>query len=156
MPKNYGKAFESKFKEDWLKINNSTIDRLYDVTMGYRSISQVCDFIGFVYPNIFYLEIKSIHGNTFPLSNLTQYDKLKNKIGIFGVRCGVVIWFVEHGRVFYVPISTISKMKEDNKKSVNVNKSIEEGYNIIEIPSVKKRIFCDSDYSVLLNLKEGE
>jgi len=47
-------------------------------------------------------------------------------------------------------------MKEDNKKSVNVNKSIEEGYNIIEVPSTKKRIFCDSDYSVLLDLMDGE
>ena len=46
-------------------------------------------------------------------------------------------------------------MKEDGKKSVGVA-SVEEGYNIIEIPSTKKRIFMDSDYSVLLNLEDGE
>lgn len=48
-------------------------------------------------------------------------------------------------------------MKLDNKKSVNIKKSIEEGYRIIEIPSIKKKIFCDSDYSILLTeLKDGE
>ena len=46
-------------------------------------------------------------------------------------------------------------MKEDGKKSVGIA-SIEDGYNIIEIPSIKKRIFMDSDYSILLNLKDGE
>lgn len=154
---NYGKQFEKKFKEDWLKIPNSTIDRLYDITMGYKSISQVSDFIGFVFPHIYYLEVKSIHGNTFPLSNLTQYEKLKGKVSIPGVRCGVIIWYVDHSRIIYVPISTITSMKLDNKKSVNIKKSIEEGYRIIEIPSIKKKIFCDSDYSILLTeLKDGE
>lgn len=47
-------------------------------------------------------------------------------------------------------------MKQDGKKSVNINKSFEEGYDIKEIPSVKKRIFCDSDYSVLKNLEDGD
>lgn len=47
-------------------------------------------------------------------------------------------------------------MKQDGKKSVNINKSFDEGYNIKEIPSIKKRIFCDSDYSILKDLKDGE
>lgn len=156
MAKNYGKDFEIKFKKDWLRIPGSTIDRLYDVTMEYKSISQICDFIGYIFPSIYYLEVKSIHGNTFPLSNLTQYDKLIQKVGIQGVRTGVIIWFVDHGRVVYVPISVITKMKQDGKKSVNINKSFDEGYNIKEIPSIKKRIFCDSDYSILKDLKDGE
>ena len=43
-------------KEDFLKLEDSSIDRLYDVTTGYKSIKQVADFIGYVFPNIFYLE----------------------------------------------------------------------------------------------------
>ena len=156
MAVNRGKDFEAKFKKDFLKIKNSTVDRLYDSVSGYKHISNICDFIGYVYPNIYYLEVKSIHGNTFPFSNLSQYEKLIDKVGIPGVRSGVVIWFVDHGRVLYVPVSTITTMKKDNKKSVNVNKSISEGYRIIEIPSIKKRIFCDSDYSVLLEIQDGE
>ena len=91
MPSNYGKAFERKLKEDFLKLENSTIDRLYDSMSGYKTISNISDFIGFRAPNIFYIEAKSIRGNTFPLSNLSQYDKLKAKVGIPGVRAGVVI-----------------------------------------------------------------
>ena len=124
--------------------------------MGYKSISQICDFIGYIFPNIFYLECKSDKGNTFPIKNLTQYNKLLSKVNIPGVRAGAVIWFIDHGRVLYVPISTITKLIEDNKKSVNINTIFTKGYKVYEIPSVKKRTFCDSDYSCLTTLKEGE
>jgi penicillin-binding protein-related factor A (putative recombinase) len=156
MAANYGKQFEQKFKEDFLKLNGSTIDRLYDTTFGYKSIKQVCDFIGYVMPNIFYLECKSVQGNTFPLSKLTQYDKLKEKVGIPGVRAGVIIWFYDHYKVVYVPISTITKLKNDNKKSINIKMLDENLYYLIDIPSKKLRIFLDSDYSVLLNLRDGD
>lgn len=53
MANNYGKAFEAKFKEDFLaSIPDSTIDRLYDTTNGYRAITNIADFIGYKKPNI--------------------------------------------------------------------------------------------------------
>ena len=55
----------------------------------------------------------------------------------------------------YIPISTITKLKNDGKKSVGL-KAIEEGYNIKVVPSIKKIVFMDSDYSCLLELKDGE
>lgn len=152
-----GKKFENKFKEDFLKtIPNSTIDRLYDTTNGYFGNKNICDYIGFKVPNIFYLECKTIKGKSFPLSNLSQYDKLTYKVGIEGVRVGVVIWYYEQDKVVYVPISTITQMKKDNFKSISLKTIEEKLYNIIEIPSTKKRTFMDSDYSILLTLKEGE
>lgn len=152
---NLGKKFEQKFKEDFLKIENSTIDRLVDVMNGYKYISNISDFIGYVYPNIYYLECKSHKGNTFPIANLTQYEKLLEKQGIHGVRTGVILWFIEHDRVLYVPIKTFTKLIIDKKKSFNINTAKEEGYEFIEIPSVKKRVFMESDYSVLKDLEEG-
>lgn len=156
MANNYGKAFEQKFKADFSKLPDVSIDRIYDSVSGYKTISNISDFIAYHYPNIFYCECKSHLGNTFPLSNLTQYDKLKEKVGIKGVRVGVIIWFIDHKRVCYVPISTITMMKKDNKKSVNVKMLDNNDYNIIEVPSIPKRVFCDSDYSILFNLKDGE
>lgn len=153
---NRGKQFEKKFANDFLKIENSSLDRLYDVTSGYKSISQISDFIGYIYPNIFYLECKTHKGNTFPLANLTQYEKLLPKVGIKGVRVGMILWMIEHDVIVYIPISSIKKMKEDRKKSFNIKMLKENTYRIIEIPSVKKRVFLDADYSVLKNLKEGE
>lgn len=156
MSDNKGKAFEAKFKRDFAStVSDSSIDRIYDVVSGYKSIKNICDFIGYKYPNIFYLELKSHRKASLPFENITQYDKLVEKVGIPGVRAGVILWLYEKDIVMYVPISTITKMKNDGKKSVGL-KAIEEGYNIKIIPSVKKRVFMDSDYSCLCDLEDGE
>lgn len=150
-----GKSFEEKFKEDWKKsFPNGTLDRLYDTMNGYRSISNVSDFICYNYPNIYYIECKSHKGASIPFTNITQYVKIKQKEGIHGVRAGVVLWLYEKDMVLYIPISTITQMKKDGKKSVGI-RSIKEGYNIIEIPSKKKRVYMESDYSCLADLEEG-
>ena len=81
---------------------------------------------------------------------------MKEKVGISGVRVGVIVWLSEKDKVFYVPISTITQMMKDGKKSVGIKALEEKLYNIVEIPSIKKRTFMDSDLSVLLNLKDGE
>lgn len=152
---NYGKKFEEKFKGDFLKLDGSSLDRLYDTMNGYKSIKQISDFIGYVYPNIFYLECKSHKGASVPLSNITQYDNLKKKIGIPGVRSGVVLWLYEKDKVFYIPAKTLVRLKEeDGEKSVGLRHV--DKYRMIEIPSEKKRVFMDSDYSVLLHLEDGD
>ena len=152
-----GKNFELVLREDWkFSVPDSTIDRIYDSVSGYKTISNVSDFIAYKMPNIFYLEAKTVKGNTFPFQNLTQYDKLSAKVGIPGVRAGVVIWFYGHDRIVYVPISSVTKMKEDGKKSINITTLDTDKYRFIEIPSVKKRVFMTSDYSVLMGTQEGE
>ena len=42
-------------------------------------------------------------------------------------------------------------MRGDGLKSVNVKNALD-NYYIIDIPSKKKRVFMDSDYSVLTNI----
>lgn len=152
-----GKQFEIKFKEDFSKIPDSNVKRLYDVTMGYKSIVNECDFICYVYPNEYWLEVKSHLGNTFPWTALRQYTSLVPLVGKKGLRVGVVLWMIDHDKVIYLPISTITKMKRDNKKSFNIKDLNNPEYRIIEIPSVKRRVFLDTDYSILLTeLKEGD
>ena len=145
-----GKAFEEQFKENWKKsFPEGDITRLYDVTGGYLNVSNVSDFIGYSYPNMFYIECKVHKGASIPFTNITQYDKLLKKSGIKGVRAGVVLYLYEKFKVLYIPVKTIEQ------KSVGL-KAIEEGYRIIEIPSTKLKVFMDSDYTVLMMLKEGE
>lgn len=115
---------------------------------GFKHMSNISDLIFYKFPFICYGEIKSHKGNTFPLSNLTQYEKLLAKKGIKGVRAGVILWFIDHDKVLWVPIETFEKLRKEDKKSVNVKMDYEE-YNIIEIPSQKRRVFLDSDYSIL-------
>lgn len=157
MANNKGKQFEQKFQLDFKKsFPNGTIDRIYDVTTGYKTISNISDFIGYNYPNIFYLECKSHLKNTWNFSYFTQYDKLKEKVGIPGVRSGVVLWMIDHDVVVYLPTSTVTEMKANGEKSFNIKMLKDKLYNIIEIPSEKKRVYLDSDYSVLADLKDGE
>ena len=156
MANNHGKAFEAKLKEDFSKIEGATIDRIYDPVGGMKGIRNICDFYGYIFPNLYYLECKSIEGNTFPLSNFTQYEKMKEKVGIHGVRAGVVLWFVAHKKVLYIPVSTFTKLKQDGKKSFNIKMVDEEEYFSLEIPGEVKRLFIDSDYSVLKNLVDGQ
>lgn len=154
---NRGKEFEGKFKEDFLKISpDVSIDRLYDPSSGYSGIKNICDFICYIYPNIFYIECKSSQGNTWPLANLTQYDKLLTKVGLPGVRSGVVLWMIDHEVVVYLPVKTVQSMKEAGKKSFNIKDLAKEEFRIIQIPSKKKRVFLDSDYSILHSLEEGD
>ena len=154
---NKGKKFETKFKEDFKRsFPFGTIDRLYDQMSGYKTIANISDFIGYNYPVIMYLECKSHQGNTFPFSNLTQYEDLTEKVGIHGVRVGVVLWMIDYDSVIYVPIKTITKMKEDGLKSINMRTLNHNDYRYFDIPSKKKRVFMDSDYSVLANMEDGD
>lgn len=159
MSDNRGKQFEQKFKIDFLKtVPNSTIDRLYDSMNGYKAISNISDFIGYSYPNIFYLECKTHKGASIPFENITQYDKLKQKIGIPGVRAGVILWLYEQDvDVLYIPISTIKQMKADGLKSVGIRHLDNAKYKIYRCPTLKRKpVFLDTDYSILMNLEDGE
>lgn len=152
-----GKKFEEKFKEDWIKtMPDSSIDRIYDSVSGYKSISNISDFIAYKQPNIFYIECKTTKEATFNFNKLTQYDKLVEKVGISGVRTGVLIWFYNFDRVIYVPIKTVSKMKDDGLKSVNIRNIDSSNYRFYDIPSRKLRVYMESDYSILLNTEEGD
>lgn len=151
-----GKAFENRFKLEWEKsFPDSFILRLPDQMSGYKCSNNICDFICFNDGVLYLIECKAHKGASIPFDKISQYSKLLEKANIYGIRSGVILYLYEKYRVFYIPVTTIKKMKEDGKKSVGI-KALEEGYNIIEIPSKKLRVFMDSDYSILQNLKEGE
>lgn len=157
MAVSYGKQFENLVRNQFALIPESVIERLYDTTNGFKGITQPADFLAYIYPNFFYLEVKVVQtGNTFDLSRLTQYDKLIEKSGIHGVRAGIILWWVEKQTVAYVPVKTIQKLKEDGKKSFNLKYLSTQEYRGIVIPSKLKRVFMDSDYSILKTLQEGD
>ena len=152
---NFGKSFERKFVKDWAKsFPKSFIFRLKDNTSEYRyNSANPCDFICFVNGTLYLVELKTVHGSTFPLSNLSQYDQLLGYKDVPGLVACVIIWYVDKDKVLVVPIQTIQQLKNDNKKSVNIN-NIFNDYLVIDVPSKKKRVYLDSDYSVIENLSE--
>ena len=81
MAENRGKQFEGVIREALEKVDDVMVVRLPDPTNGYLGIRNIADFIVYQYPFIYFIECKSVHGNTFPLSNLTdnQYKGMVEK-----------------------------------------------------------------------------
>ena len=152
-----GKKFEDQFKENWLDtVKDSWIYRLFDTMGGYSGIANVCDFIGFKSPLLFLIECKEHKGNTFPFSAFRQYQQMSDtyKKNITGLVAGVVLWLSDHDKVIWVPITTFDKIKSEDGKSFNIKMLDNPEYQCLELPSVKKRKFLNTDYSKLIEYYE--
>lgn len=149
---NRGKQFEEKFKRDWLlTVPNSLCYRLYDVTNGYKSIVNACDFICYKQPFIYLIDCKSTQGNILPFTDIRQFEQMCKYYPIEGVKIGVMWWSIKNDKVVWIPISTLIQLKKDDKKSFNIKMLADNTYYALNIPSYKKRVFLDSDYSYLIN-----
>lgn len=151
---NYGKTFEQKFLKDWTcSFPGTFILRLYDTTNGYKSISNPCDFIAFNNNRLFLLEIKSHAGASIPFDAIPQYSQLILYSQMPQVRAGIVLWLYDKDLCLYVPVHTIKELMDEGEKSVGVRHM--ESHDMIVLPSVKKRVYLDTDYTPLASLKEG-
>ena len=91
MAQNKAKQFEIKMKAQWLDtVPDSVFYRLYDTTSGFKSISNVGDFIGYKYPLMFIIDAKTKKGNTISFSDIRQYDKMLEYKDIKGVFTGII------------------------------------------------------------------
>ena len=157
MSYNKGKQFEIHFREDFKKsFPKSFCFRLPDQMSGYLNSSNPCDFIGFTEKTLFLLELKSIKGNTLPFTNITQFGKLVGEYNkkVDNEIIGVIAWFYDHDKVVFIDIKELLKMYKEGKKSVNIKYLDTKEYNILEIPSIRKRTYMVSDYTVLLNRED--
>lgn len=149
MPVNRGKSFEEKLKEDWIRAYpKGWIYRLKDHFDGRKGSYNISDFIAYDSGHLFIIEAKSTYESTFNIKAFTQYERLK-EVHTEGAHPMVVIWFINQDKIIAFPIESVVKMyEEDGLKSINVKTYT--NYEHIEIPSIKKRVFMDSDYSVIL------
>ena len=141
------KKFEDIVHECWDKTVGTWIYRLYDVMNGNRGVRNISDFIAYKKPLMYVLEVKSIQTNTFPC-NFRQYEDMKRLYDrhIDGIEIGVIIWFVTHQKVVYVPIETFIKLVEDGKKSFNIKMLESNEYDYIVIDSVIQRVYPLLDF----------
>lgn len=155
MKANYGKEFEKRFKTQWTKcFPDQFIYRLKDDTSGFYGSSNPCDFLVHIDNTLFLLEVKSHYGNTFPWSAFRQYDEMLKFRNKKNVQLGLIVWFIEHDTIIYVDLDTITQMMNDNLKSINIKKLESQNYKYLKIPSVKKRVFLESDYTCMKSLIE--
>jgi hypothetical protein len=156
---NKGKSWEEHFRQDWRKcFPNTFIFRLKDQMTGYKETSgNPCDFFCFPGNNqLFMVECKEHKGASIPFTAIPQYERLLEYKNLPGIYPGVMLWLSEKDKVMWISILEMEKMVKDGKKSIGLKMLKEKSYNIIEIPSVKKRVYLDSDYTILTSLKEGD
>ena len=153
MAVNRGKQFENVIRESLEKnAENISIDRLHDQTNGFKGSANICDFIVYRYPYQYYIECKSIHGNTWSLRNATktQLNEMANKVQIKGVFAGIIVWFMDKDVTLFLPIQYVKSVKDAGQKSIRFDIDME-SYNaihdvpIIDLVGRKKRVFFDYD-----------
>ena len=145
MAENRGKAFENIIKQAFEKVPGVSIDRLHDQMTGYKVTSaNICDFIVYKKPCEYYIECKSVHGNTLPFSNITanQWNGMLEKSKIDGVFAGVICWWIDKDVTKFIPIKALQWNKENDYKSIRYDHN---GTSFIEIKGKKKRVFWDYD-----------
>ena len=153
---NRGKPFEEHFVKDWKRcFPKKFILRLKDDMSGYYGSSNPCDFLCFPKNKLYMIETKAHYDNRFPWSDFPQYDKLLPYKDCENVNIGLVVWFIDFDRVLYFPLESITQMMRDGLKSINLNKVDElNKYYYIEVPSIKKIVFLESDYHCIID-REG-
>lgn len=155
---NRGKQFENVIKQAFMQVDGVSIDRLHDQTNGFANSSNICDFIVYREPYEYYIECKTVHGNTLPFHNIsdTQWSGMLEKSHIVGVHAGVICWWVDKDFTAYIPIELLTDLKNDTeRKSVSYNfiedychdenELLVERFKPIEIKGKKKKVFFDYD-----------
>lgn len=120
---NRGKQFEDQIRKAILKNPHISLDRFPDPMAGYAGIRNICDFSVYSFPYQYYIECKSLIGNTLNFGSMItqdQWDGLLQKSQIPGVIAGVMIWFIDHDTTIFTPIEELKRIRDAGAKSLNI------------------------------------
>lgn len=162
MAVNRGKQFEDVIKDSFERVHNVSIDRLHDQTTGFKGSTNICDFIVYQKPFQYYIECKSIHGNTLSIfgtklenkyGNITnkQWEGLLEKSKIYGCVAGIMCWWVDKDVTLFIDIRLLQLLREGGYKSVRYD--LDDSL-VISVPGTKKRVFFDYDMKYFLDRME--
>ena len=154
MAESIGKKAEKKIRE-WLNKpeDGYSFDRLPDPMSGLLGQANICDFICYKFPHMYYLESKATAHDRFDFSMLTdvQREGLYKKSQIEGVYGLVIVLFVSYKRAFILDIRDIV---ESGLKSLNISKVDKWKMATIEIPTLisrKEMLDYTGDFQSLVN-----
>lgn len=150
MAVNRGKQFEDIIKNCFEKVPGTVVVRVHDQTTGFYGSKNPCDFLIYRKPLFMALECKTVHGNTLPFSNITdfQWEHLVKMGSVPGVLAGIICWWVDHDVTLFIPIQKLQEYKETGFKSVRFD--IFDNAGVYQIPGKKKRVFFDYDMEQFL------
>lgn len=152
MAKSKGKQFEQKIKEAFELVTDVSIDRVHDQVTKYKGSKNICDFIVYKKPFEYYIECKSVHGNTLSIygtdeehkyGNISneQWEGLLKKSEIEGVFAGVICWWVDKDVTKYLPITFLKELRDNQYKSIRYDLNSFKTQNTVFIDGVKKKIY---------------
>lgn len=153
---NRGKQFEQCVRAGFEKLPDVSVDRIHDQTTFYKGSTNICDLVVYKYPTQYYLECKSVHGNTLPFDRITpvQWRGLLVKAGIKGVRAGILCWWIDKDVTKFIDIRYLTKLRDDfGFKSLRYDFTSPVVDNICQISGRKRRVLWDYDFNELLELK---
>lgn len=158
---NRGKSFENEIRKQLERMSGVSVDRVHDQTTGFRGSKNICDIIAYRYPNEFYFECKTVHGNVLPFSNISdnQWKGLVEKSTKLGVFAGIICWWVDKDITAFIPIELLYVFRIHGKKSIRYDceYNLFGSYRMIPIKGKKKRVFFDYDLKGFLNeLQSGK
>lgn len=120
-----GKRAEHKIKE-WLDRPDDgySFDRIPDQMTGMWGSSNICDFVCFKQPSVYYIESKATWKERFDFQNITtiQRNGLIKKSNIVGCYGWVIVLFATQRRAFVFDIRDIQECMDVGKMSVNIDK----------------------------------
>lgn len=141
-----GKQAELKIKE-WLDKPELgySIDRLPDQMTGWYGSKNICDFICFKAPYMYYIESKATWEDRFNFSMITdyQFEQLLNKSKIYNVYGLVIVLFATYKRAFIFKIEDIKEAIDNGIKSVNIKKIdkwVVPNIEVYTIPNNRKKL----------------
>ena len=149
---NRGKQFEDLVREQFEKIPDTFVLRLYDVTMGFTEINNPCDLIIFKDGILNLFECKAIHGNTLNFKShirKNQWDKLLEYASVYSVNAGILVWFIDLDLTFFIDIEWLDYLRKRGYKSFNAKKDLDK-IPTCEICGTKKKIFFKYDLEKFL------
>ena len=136
------KKAEEKIKE-WLNHPELgySFDRIPDQMTGLFGSKNICDFICFKSPNMYYIESKSTWEDRFDFSLISEYqhDELLKKSKIDHVWGLIVVLFLGHKRAFILDIRDIEELMQQGTKSVNIKKLSKWNIPFAEIPTIPNK-----------------
>lgn len=146
------KEFGKKFEQDLGKsceLAGIFSYRIKTRHTQYRGDNEIADYLVYVSPNLFVLELKSTKEKRLPFDmiRLNQITGLIDVAKFGGVYAGILVQFREpEYSHWYIPIEVIEEYIKGDRKSIPI-KECQDDPRIIEIPFTKKRV------SVLLDVR---
>jgi penicillin-binding protein-related factor A (putative recombinase) len=120
-----GKKAEAKIKA-WLNRpqDGYCFERIPDQLTGFYGSKNICDFFCFKKPYLYFIESKATYKRRFDFTMVTDYqwDSLLSRSKIDGVYGVVIVLFASSQRAFILNIQDLENARQNNIKSLNIDK----------------------------------